>query len=102
MRAQLAAEGGHLDAIFVCPYHHEAVLPAFAHPDHPDRKPNPGMVLKAIAELALDPARTLVIGDKPSDIEAGRRAGIAGALFEGGDLEAFVVSLGLVPEGAPK
>jgi D-glycero-D-manno-heptose 1,7-bisphosphate phosphatase len=102
MREQLAAEGARIDAIFVCPYHHEAALPAFAHPDHPDRKPNPGMILKAIAELELDAARTLVIGDKPSDLEAGKRAGVAGALFEGGNLDDFVLSLGIVPSGQPK
>jgi D-glycero-D-manno-heptose 1,7-bisphosphate phosphatase len=97
MREQLAADGARIDAIFVCPYHADAAAPAFAHPDHPDRKPNPGMILRAIAELELDAARTLVIGDKPSDLEAGRRAGIAGALFEGGNLDDFVQSLGIIP-----
>jgi len=95
MRAQLAEIGAHIDAIYVCPFHADAVIPAFAHPNHPDRKPNPGMVLRAIAELGLDPARTVLIGDKASDLEAAARAGIAGALFPGGDLEAFVVALGL-------
>jgi D-glycero-D-manno-heptose 1,7-bisphosphate phosphatase len=95
MRQVLAAEGAHIDAIHVCPFHPEAVVPAFAHPDHPDRKPNPGMILAAIAELNLDPARTVVIGDKASDLLAARRAGVAGALFPGGDLEAFVRGLDL-------
>jgi D-glycero-D-manno-heptose 1,7-bisphosphate phosphatase len=56
------------------------------------------MVLKALADLDLDPARTILIGDKASDLEAARRAGIAGALFEGGDLEAFVEALGILTE----
>ncbi len=102
MRAALAAEGAHVDAIYVCPFHDEAADPAYAHPDHPDRKPNPGMVLRAIAELNLDPARTILIGDKPSDLEAARRAGIAGALFPGGDLDAFVLGLGIPDVGAVK
>jgi D-glycero-D-manno-heptose 1,7-bisphosphate phosphatase len=93
MRGHLAAEGAWIDAIYVCPFLADAAVPAFAHPDHPDRKPNPGLVLRAIAELDLDPARTLLIGDKPSDLEAARRAGIAGYLFEGGDLEAFILAL---------
>ena len=95
MRADLAVEGAWLDAIYVCPFFPEAAVAACAHPDHPDRKPNPGMILKALAELDLDPARTVVIGDKPSDMEAARRAGVAGALFTGGDLDAFILALGL-------
>jgi D-glycero-D-manno-heptose 1,7-bisphosphate phosphatase len=95
MRADLAVEGAWLDAIYVCPFLAGAAVVEYAHPDHPDRKPNPGMVLRALAELDLDPARTIVIGDKPSDLEAARRAGVAGALFPGGDLDAFVLGLGL-------
>ena len=50
--------------------------------NHPDRKPNPGMLLRAIRELGLDAGGSLLIGDKESDIEAGIRAGIAAtALF---------------------
>ncbi len=95
MRADLAAEQAWLDAIYVCPFLPLAVVAEYAHPDHPDRKPNPGMILRALAELDLDPVRTLVIGDKPSDLEAARRAGVAGALFPGGDLDAFILTLGL-------
>ena len=95
MRTALAAEGAWLDAIYVCPYLADAAVAEFAHPDHPDRKPNPGMILKALADLDLDPAQTLMIGDKPSDLEAARRAGVAGALFPGGDLDAFILGLSL-------
>lgn len=90
MRADLAAEGAWLDAIYFCPYHPDAVTERLRHPDHPDRKPNPGMVRKAISDWRLDPADVVLIGDKETDIEAARRAGVAGALFSGGDLEAFV------------
>lgn len=102
MRADLAVEGAWLDAVYVCPYLPEAAIAAYSHPDHPDRKPNPGMVLKALADLDLDPARTVLIGDKSSDLEAARRAGVAGALFPGGDLDAFVLALNLVSEAAAK
>jgi len=102
MRADLDAEGAWIDAIFVCPFLPDAPVNAFAHPDHPDRKPNPGMILKALARLDLDPARTVVIGDKPSDIEAARRGGVAGALFSGGDLDAFVQGLSSGPFAAAK
>jgi D-glycero-D-manno-heptose 1,7-bisphosphate phosphatase len=95
MRADLASEGARIDAFYVCPYLPDAPVAAFAHPDHPDRKPNPGMILRAIDEWSIDPARALVIGDNPRDIEAGRRAGVRGALFPGGDLARFVASVPL-------
>jgi D-glycero-D-manno-heptose 1,7-bisphosphate phosphatase len=95
MRAALAAEGAEIDAIYACPYLPDAAVAAFSHPDHPDRKPNPGMVLRAIADLDLDPERSILIGDKESDMEAARRAGVTGARFHGGDLDAFVAMLAM-------
>jgi D-glycero-D-manno-heptose 1,7-bisphosphate phosphatase len=90
MQADLTVDGARIDAFYVCPFHAEAKDAAFAHPDHPDRKPNPGMILRAMEEWGLDPARCLVIGDKDSDLEAARRAGVASALFEGGNLDDFL------------
>lgn len=90
MRADLAAEGAHLDAIYYCPFHPDAVDEALRHPDHPDRKPNPGMILRALADWNLDPANVVLIGDKDTDIEAAERAGIEGLRFTGGDLDAFL------------
>jgi D-glycero-D-manno-heptose 1,7-bisphosphate phosphatase len=93
LAADLARDGAWIDAIAICPFLPDATIAAFAHPDHPDRKPNPGMILRLIAELGLDPARTVVIGDKGSDITAATRAAVAGALFPGGDLETFLIAL---------
>ncbi|WP_436356533.1 D-glycero-alpha-D-manno-heptose-1,7-bisphosphate 7-phosphatase [Brevundimonas sp. CEF1] len=92
--ARLAEAGARIDAVYAAPHHAEAVDERYRHPDHPDRKPNPGMLLKAIAEHDLDPARSLMIGDQPSDLEAARRAGVAGHRFpEGGDLDHFVAGV---------
>jgi D-glycero-D-manno-heptose 1,7-bisphosphate phosphatase len=102
MKAALAAEGAWIDAIAICPFLPDAPVAAFAHPDHPDRKPNPGMLLRAIAELDLDPARTVMIGDKDSDLQAATRAGVSGARFTGGDLDEFLLALGLPPAATPK
>jgi D-glycero-D-manno-heptose 1,7-bisphosphate phosphatase len=77
--ATLAAGGAQIDAVYACP-HHPKGQGAFAHSNHPARKPNPGMLLQAAADLALDLGKSWLVGDKAIDIEAAKRAGIAGAL----------------------
>jgi D-glycero-D-manno-heptose 1,7-bisphosphate phosphatase len=77
--ASLAAEGARIDAVYACAHHPEAEG-SLAHPDHPARKPNPGMLLQAASALAIDLKSSWLIGDKADDIEAAKRAGIAGAL----------------------
>jgi mannose-6-phosphate isomerase len=78
MRADLERHGARVDAFYHCPYHPEGSVARFAHADHPDRKPAPGMLRRALAEYPADPARSLMIGDKGLDVEAGTRAGIRG------------------------
>ena len=90
---RLAAKGARIQAVYACPFHVEARDPAYFHADHPDRKPNPGMILRAIAEHGIDPARSFMIGDQPTDMEAARRAGVSGFRFEGGNLDDFVRDL---------
>lgn len=87
---RLAQEGGVISAVYACPYHEKAVEARYRHPDHPDRKPNPGMIVRAIAEHGVDPARSLMIGDQDRDMQAAERAGVVGHLFLGGDLDRFV------------
>ena len=77
--AALLAAGARIDAVYACP-HHPQGKGKFAHPDHPARKPNPGMLLQATQDLKLDRNRSWLVGDKATDIEAAKRAGIAGAL----------------------
>jgi D-glycero-D-manno-heptose 1,7-bisphosphate phosphatase len=48
------------------------------------------MILRAIADHHIDPAKSFMIGDQPSDMEAARRAGVPGFRFEGGNLDAFI------------
>ena len=83
MAELLALEGAHLDAVYVSP-HHELGKGDFAHPDHPDRKPNAGMLLRAAEEHSLEVGRSWMIGDKEIDLEAGRRAGCRVALVRTG------------------
>lgn len=46
------------------------------HLNHPDRKPNPGMFLKAAAKWGINLAASVSLGDKPRDVEAGAAAGV--------------------------
>jgi D-glycero-D-manno-heptose 1,7-bisphosphate phosphatase len=79
IQSAIAQEGAHFDAVYACPHHRDG-QGAFAHPDHPARKPNPGMLQRAAAMLNIDMARSWLVGDHASDIEAAKRAGLAGAL----------------------
>ncbi|MBK8725326.1 MAG: HAD family hydrolase [Holophagaceae bacterium] len=79
----LHREGAHMDAVYVAP-HHEQGVGDFAHPDHPDRKPNPGMLQRAAGEHGLDLARSWMVGDKDIDLAAGRAAGCRVALVRTG------------------
>ncbi|XAO72461.1 MAG: HAD family hydrolase [Acetobacteraceae bacterium] len=95
IQARLNEDGAHIDGFFYCLYHPDASLPQYRR-HHPDRKPAPGMLNKAIAQFDLDRARSFLIGDRQTDIEAARRAGIAGYLFDGADLDAFLRALDVV------
>lgn len=56
-----------LDAIEVCPH---------TRNDHCDcRKPAPGLLIRAAEELGIDLARSYMVGDRASDVEAGKAAG---------------------------
>ena len=92
MEADLAATGARIDAFYHCPFHPEALEDRYRHPDPPDRKPNPGMLLRAMADWPVDAARSVMVGDKAIDLEAGQRAGVRSLLFPGGDLEAFLAA----------
>lgn len=78
-----------IDAFAYCPHHPAGVVAGYAHACD-CRKPAPGMIERLIAEHRIDRAASFLIGDKASDVEAAARAGIAGFLFPGGDLDAFV------------
>ena len=74
MEALLAELGACLEATYASP-HHEKGLGDYAVADHPERKPNPGMLQRAAEEHGLDLSRSWMVGDKTIDVQAGQRAG---------------------------
>jgi D-glycero-D-manno-heptose 1,7-bisphosphate phosphatase len=48
------------------------------------------MILKALAEWPVDVSRSFLVGDKQSDVDAGRAVGLNSLIFPGGDLKEFI------------
>jgi D-glycero-D-manno-heptose 1,7-bisphosphate phosphatase len=66
--SELLAESGiSLRACFYCPHAPEAGCEC--------RKPQPGLLLRAAEDLGIDLSNSFMVGDKPSDCEAGSNAG---------------------------
>ena len=85
----MPAQGARIDDARYCPFHPESKLAGYAW-DSDLRKPRPGMMLDLMGNWPVD------LGAKLPDRRQGHRhgggagAGIAGYLFPGGDLAAFV------------
>ncbi len=92
LNARLAQVGAHLDGIYYCPHHPtEGVGPYRVTCDC--RKPNTGMIVKAVSDLGLNPSSSYLVGDQTSDMELADRVGakgvrIARELAAGGDAAA--------------
>lgn len=98
IRQQFTLQHCPLDDIFYCPYHEKGMPPwQFASPD---RKPAPGMLLKAIEKHRLDPEACILLGDKETDLLAGRNAGIqVNILMDGPQATSNVLKLlGQLPD----
>lgn len=91
LQRSLAGHGAHIDAFYYSPYHPAGSVAEFAI-EHEDRKPRPGMLLRAMRDWRIDPARSFMIGDKQSDLEVAAGAGIPGFLVPANscDLAALV------------
>jgi D-glycero-D-manno-heptose 1,7-bisphosphate phosphatase len=75
MKEEFARFGVTLNGIYYCPHHPDDGCTC--------RKPEPGLLLKAIADHDIDPARSYMIGDKPLDVVAGERIGAKTVLVVG-------------------
>jgi len=76
MRAEAAAAGGPIDAVFYCPHGPDEGCDC--------RKPKPGLLNDAVQASGIDPGHTLFVGDDLRDVDAARAAGIAPVLLRTG------------------
>jgi len=81
LKQLLAEKDAFLDRIYYCPYHPEGVVPKYRKESN-CRKPNPGMLLRAVAEMDIDLEQSWCIGNGDRDIEAGKRAGCKTILID--------------------
>ena len=79
IRAELLGESVVLDAVYCCPYHPEGL--GEYRREHEDRKPGPGMLLRAARELSVDLAESVMVGDRCSDVGAANAAGLRQAFL---------------------
>ena len=79
MVGELEAGGARLDGLYVCMHHPREGQPPY-RVDCDCRKPRPGLLTRAAAELGLDLRASVMVGDKLSDVAAGQSAGTAGVL----------------------
>jgi len=92
INGELHRSGASIDGWRYCPFYREGVVPEFSI-DHPWRKPAAGMIKDLLQSWPVEKAESFLIGDKTSDMAAAKAAGIAGYLFEGGNLLDFVKSI---------
>ena len=92
MCAELAAQGAVIDDVRYCPHHPAGSIAGYLE-DHHWRKPSPGMIHDLIQHWPVRHAGSFVDGDRPTDIEAAKAAGLPGFLFAGGDLDAFIAEV---------
>ncbi len=69
-----------IDDVYYCPYHPTKGRGCYLK-DSFDRKPNPGMILKAINKHNIDLQKSILVGDNITDINAGKSSGIKNLYF---------------------
>lgn len=75
MERKFAEKGIRIAKTYYCPFHPDGVIEKYKC-NSIDRKPNPGMILKARGEFGITLSKSVLIGDRGHDIEAGKAAGV--------------------------
>jgi len=83
MRSEFAARQTPLDAVYYSPYHPHHGIGDYKR-EHEDRKPGPGMILRAAKDLDLDLTQSIMVGDRCSDVAAANAAGLRQAFLIAG------------------
>lgn len=83
LQQQLALKRARLDAIYYAPTHPDAKIERYRRDDNL-RKPRTGMIEQACRDFAIDLSRSYVVGDKGTDIEFARNAGVKGVFVLSG------------------
>jgi D-glycero-D-manno-heptose 1,7-bisphosphate phosphatase len=99
MASLLAELDAHVDRVYYCPHHPQGTVARYARAC-PDRKPGTGMLARASRELGIDLRKAVLIGDSPTDIVAGRRAGCITIRVGGGSPVPEGPELDYAPEEA--
>jgi len=81
LRQLLSRKNAFLDGIYYCPYHPDGVVPKYRK-ESECRKPHPGMLQQAAAEMDIDLSLSWCLGNSLRDVEAGRRAGCRTILID--------------------
>ncbi|EKN4075716.1 D-glycero-alpha-D-manno-heptose-1,7-bisphosphate 7-phosphatase [Yersinia enterocolitica] len=81
MLEQFEKENIYITKVYHCPHHPSGIAPY--NIECCCRKPKPGMLLTAMKEFSVDPAKSILLGDKISDIESAREAKLAKAYIFG-------------------
>ena len=81
---ELGRQGAHLDAVYYCLHHPQAQVESLRL-SCDCRKPQPGLLLRAARELDIDLARSYMVGDSLTDVEAGLAAGCRTILLSDAD-----------------
>lgn len=98
MSRRLETEGVNILAYYYCPHHPEGTVEAYRKACD-CRKPNPGMLTKAIEEWNVDVDGSFLVGDKPSDVQAAEAIGMRAYPFEEENLMTFLEPIFAWEEG---
>jgi D-glycero-D-manno-heptose 1,7-bisphosphate phosphatase len=101
LKSSLKEQGAIIDGIFFCPHHPAGVVPEFST-DCDCRKPETGLVDKALEAFDIDMSNSYVVGDRHVDIELASRLNLKGVLvktgYGQGELEYIIPEKRLKPD----